>query len=69
VEWVAALFQAASISKSTSAVGVMSLVQDGAVSLNADVNAYLTSWKVPSNALQATQKVTLSRLLSGHDEQ
>ncbi len=58
------LFQAASISKSVTAMGVMSLVQDGIVSLDRDVNDYLTSWTVPYNAFQATEKVTLRRLLS-----
>jgi len=58
------LFQGASISKSVSAMGVMSLVQDGVVALDRDVNDYLTSWQVPDNAFQATEKVTLRRLLS-----
>jgi CubicO group peptidase (beta-lactamase class C family) len=58
------LFQAASLSKSVSAVGVLSLAQDGVVDLDTDVNTYLTSWQVPDNAYQATEKVTLRRLLS-----
>jgi len=58
------LFQAASLSKAVSSAGVMTLVQDGTVSLDRDVNDYLTSWRVPYNALQATEKVTLRRLLS-----
>jgi CubicO group peptidase (beta-lactamase class C family) len=58
------LFQAASFSKGVSAAGVMNLVQSGAVSLDTNVNRYLTSWQVPYNALQATEKVTLRRLLS-----
>lgn len=58
------LFQAASISKSVSAVGVMTLVQEGTVSLDTDVNEYLTSWQVPYNDFQQTEKVTLRRLLS-----
>jgi len=58
------LFQAASISKSVSAMGVMSLVQDGIVALDRDVNDYLTSWQVPDNAFQASEHVTLRRLLS-----
>jgi CubicO group peptidase (beta-lactamase class C family) len=58
------LFQAASLSKSVSAVGVMSLVQDGVISLDADVNDYLTSWRVPDSEFQDTSKVTLRRLLS-----
>ncbi|MEJ2312448.1 MAG: serine hydrolase [Gemmatimonadales bacterium] len=58
------LFQAASMSKSVSAVGALSLVQDGTLSLDRDVNDYLTSWQVPDNELQAVEKVTLRRLLS-----
>lgn len=58
------LFQAASLSKSVSAMGVLSLAQDGIVSLDTDVNNYLTSWQVPDNALQQTEKVTFRRILS-----
>jgi CubicO group peptidase (beta-lactamase class C family) len=58
------LFQAASMSKTVSAVAVMSLVQDGVVSLDAEINGYLTSWTLPDNSLQDTEKVTLKRLLS-----
>lgn len=58
------LFQAASLSKGVSATAVLSLAQDGTVALDADVNAYLTSWQVPHNSLQNTEHVTLYRLLS-----
>ena len=58
------LFQAASLSKGVSSAGVMSLVQDGVLALDTDVDTYLTSWHVPDNALQATEKVTLRRLMS-----
>lgn len=58
------LFQAASLSKSVSAAGALSLVQEGIVSLDTDINDYLTSWQVPDNAFQNTEKVTLRRLLS-----
>jgi CubicO group peptidase (beta-lactamase class C family) len=61
---VGTLFQAASLSKGVSSVGVLTLVEDGTVSLDTDVIGYLTSWQVPPNGLQATQKVTLRRLLS-----
>lgn len=61
-EWT--LFQAASMSKGVSAAAAMSLVQDGIVSLDREINDYLTSWRVPANELQATEKVTLRRLLS-----
>jgi CubicO group peptidase (beta-lactamase class C family) len=58
------LFQAASLTKGVSAMGVMRLAQEGTVSLDQEVNDYLTSWQVPYNAFQATQQVTLGRLLS-----
>ena len=57
-------FQAASISKAVSSVGVVRLAQEGVISLDAEVNDYLTSWEVPHNALQNTEKVTLRRLIS-----
>jgi CubicO group peptidase (beta-lactamase class C family) len=58
------LFQAASLSKGVSATAVMSLVQDGAVTLDTQINDYLISWKLHDNAYQANEKVTLRRLLS-----
>jgi len=58
------LFQAASLSKGVAAMGVVSLAQDGTVSLDRDVDDYLVSWDVPDNAFQVTEKVTLRRLLS-----
>ncbi len=57
-------FQAASISKSVSSVGVVRLAQEGVISLDAEVNDDLTSWQVPYNDLQSTEKVTLRRLVS-----
>jgi CubicO group peptidase (beta-lactamase class C family) len=58
------LFQAGSISKPVAAVGSLKLVEQGALSLDEDVNAKLKSWKVPENEFTKTQKVTLRRLLS-----
>src|SRR6476660_2964002 len=58
------LFQAGSISKPVSALGTLHLVEAGTLSLDEDVNAKLTSWKVPENRFTATEKVTLRRLLS-----
>jgi len=58
------LFQAGSISKAVAAVGVLRLVQEGRLSLDTDVNAYLRSWKVPENKFTKEQKVTLRRILS-----
>src|SRR5438094_664063 len=60
----ATLFQAGSISKPVSALGALHLVEAGRLTLDGDVNAYLTSWKVPENAFTTTEKVTLRRLLS-----
>jgi CubicO group peptidase (beta-lactamase class C family) len=58
------LFQAASISKPLTAMGALLLVQQGKISLDEDVNTYLTSWKIPENEFTKTEKVTLRRLLS-----
>jgi CubicO group peptidase (beta-lactamase class C family) len=58
------LFQAASISKVTTAMAALRMIQEGALSLDEDVNKKLVSWKVPETALTETQKVTVRRLLS-----
>jgi CubicO group peptidase (beta-lactamase class C family) len=58
------LFQAASISKSLNATAILRRVQDGRLSLDADVNDYLRSWRLPDNAYTATAPVTLAHLLS-----
>jgi CubicO group peptidase (beta-lactamase class C family) len=59
------LFQAASISKPVFAMAALKLVEQGAIKLDEDVNAQLTSWKMPENEFTAKEKVTLKRLL-GH---
>jgi len=58
------VYQAASMSKFVAAIGAMRLVEDGTLDLDQDVNDKLTSWRVPSNSLDATHKVTLRGLLS-----
>src|SRR5215471_7675263 len=58
------LFQAGSISKPVSAMAALELVQDGKMSLTADINTYLKTWKVPANEHTAKAPVTLERLLS-----
>ena len=58
------LFQAASISKAVTAVGVLKLVQDGKIDPDADVNQYLKRWKIPDSAFTATRRVTVRELLS-----
>ena len=58
------IFQAASISKPTAAMGVLRLVQDGKLSLDADVNTFLKSWKLPAGEFTRERPVTLRALLS-----
>lgn len=58
------VFQAASISKPVFAMSVVKLAQDGRLSLDADVNTYLKSWRVPASDLTRNQPVTLRSLLS-----
>jgi CubicO group peptidase (beta-lactamase class C family) len=58
------LFQAASISKSLNSLGVLLLVQDHTISLDSDINAYLTSWKFPYDSKSNNKKITVANLLS-----
>ena len=58
------LFQAASMSKPLAALLALVLADEGAVSIDADVNESLRSWKVPANEFTAKQPVTLRGLLS-----
>jgi CubicO group peptidase (beta-lactamase class C family) len=57
------VFQAASISKSVTAWGVMRLVQDGTLNLDAPAERYLTRWHLPLSQFD-TSGVTIRRLLS-----
>jgi len=58
------LFMAGSVSKSVAAFGALRLVQEGQLSLDADVNTRLQTWKVPENKFTQDQKVTLREILS-----
>jgi CubicO group peptidase (beta-lactamase class C family) len=58
----ATLFQAASISKSVTAVAAMRMVQDGVLELDRPANDYLVGWKLP--ALPDSGTVTVRQLLS-----
>jgi CubicO group peptidase (beta-lactamase class C family) len=58
------LFQAASISKPVAATAALTLVGDGRLALDEDVNRKLVSWKVPENEHTAVKPVTLRGLLT-----
>jgi CubicO group peptidase (beta-lactamase class C family) len=58
------LFQAASISKPVTAMAVLHLAESGKLGLDADVNQYLKTWKVPANIFTEKTKVTLRELLT-----
>lgn len=60
----ATLFQAGSISKPVAAAGALRLVEQGKLSLDAPVNDYLTSWKVPASRFTESKPVTLAGILS-----
>jgi CubicO group peptidase (beta-lactamase class C family) len=58
------LLQAASIGKPITAAAVLGLVEAGRLSLDADVNTALRSWKLPANEWTRTRAVTPRQLLS-----
>lgn len=60
----ATLFQAASISKSLNAVGLLRLVQDGKIDLNKDINTYLKTWKFPYDTVAKGKTISLYNLLT-----
>lgn len=58
------LFLAGSISKPIAALRAHQLVEEGKLSLDGNVNNYLSSWKLPDNEFTAQEKVTLRRILN-----
>jgi len=58
------LFHAGSVAKSLSAAVALTLVEQGLLNLDEDVNHGLVSWRVPENEYTRIEKVTLRRLLS-----
>ena len=58
------LFQAGSISKPLAAMAALKLVEQGKLSLGADTNSYLTSWKLPAAPVAAGKTITLRELLT-----
>jgi CubicO group peptidase (beta-lactamase class C family) len=57
------VFQVSSLSKWISAVGIMKLVEDGKLDLDAPVSNYLTRWQLPPSKFN-NEEVTVRRLLS-----
>jgi CubicO group peptidase (beta-lactamase class C family) len=58
------MFQAGSISKPLAAMAALRLVQQGKLTLDADINSYLTSWKLPAAPVAAGKTLTLRELLT-----
>ncbi len=58
------LFQAASISKPVADLATLILSQRGALDLDADVNRYLQTWRVPESELTRQHPVTLRSIMS-----
>jgi CubicO group peptidase (beta-lactamase class C family) len=58
------LFQAASISKSVSAMGALHWVHEGALELDRNINDFLVSWQIPENEFARVRPVTLRYLLA-----
>lgn len=56
-------FQAASISKAVTALGIFILVEKYKLGIDTDVNQYLKNWKVNYDEFSGTEKVTIRRLL------
>ena len=56
-------FNIGSISKTVAAWGVMKLLQEGKIELDAPAEKYLTRWHLPKSEFD-TDKVTIRRLLS-----
>lgn len=58
------LFQTGSVGKIIAAITILSLVKDGVVDLDTDINDYLTSWELPQNRYNSRDMVTIRQLLS-----
>ena len=58
------LFQAASVSKPVTAMGILSLAQEGRLKLDGEANQYLSTWRIPENQFTAERKVSPGHLLT-----
>jgi CubicO group peptidase (beta-lactamase class C family) len=57
-------FQAASISKSINSLGILKLVQEKKIDLDADINNYLVSWKFPYDEKSGNRIISVRDILS-----
>lgn len=55
---------AGSISKPVAALRAHQLAEEGTIDLDANINDYLKSWKLPDNEFTAKEKVTTKRILN-----
>lgn len=55
---------AGSISKPVAALRAHQMIEKGKLSLDGNINDYLTSWKLPDNEFTNKEKVTLRRILN-----
>src|SRR6185369_164897 len=58
------MFQAASISKTLTALAALQLVEEHKLDLDEDVNVKLVGWKVPENDFIKSERPSLRRVLS-----
>ena len=58
------LFQAASISKPIAAMAALDMIEAGELSLDEDINDFLTSWELPGEGFTSSEKVTVRRILN-----
>jgi CubicO group peptidase (beta-lactamase class C family) len=58
------MFQAGSISKPLAAMAALRLVEQGKISLDVDINRFLTTWKFPADPVAVGKPVTLRELLT-----
>lgn len=58
------IFQAGSISKPTAAIAALRMVEQGRLKLDAPVNDFLKSWKLPDNEFTQMAPVTLRGIMS-----
>ncbi len=57
------IFQAGAFSQPIAAAVALSLVEEGKLSLETDINAYLKAWKMPVPEFRTTRHITLRDLL------